>query len=66
MFINFIKQNALCQFVMEPTRYGKNILDLVLCNDRLAIFDLMVTQPFSTSILCSLALYSVLFYVHWH
>ena len=49
VFINFIKQNALCQFVMEPTRYGKNILDLVLCNDRLAIFDLKVTQPFSTS-----------------
>ena len=34
---------------MELTRYGKNILDLVLCNDRLAIFDLKVTQPFSTS-----------------
>ena len=48
IFINFVINNDLSQLVYKPTR-GSNILDLVLCNDNLAVLDLECTHLFSTS-----------------
>ena len=45
---DFVINNGLSQLVLEPTR-EKIILDLVLSNDPLAVIDLTVSLPFSTS-----------------
>ena len=45
---DFVINNGLSQLVLEPTREN-NILDLVLSNDLLAVIDLTVSLPFSTS-----------------
>ena len=47
-FINFVINNGLSQLVCKLTS-GSNILDLVLCNNNLAVLDLKCTHPFSTS-----------------
>ena len=46
-FGNFVINNGLHQLVCNPTR-GKNILDLLLNNDNLAIINVAVLTPFST------------------
>ena len=48
MFIRFVNENGLLQFVSEPTRH-ENILDLVLTNEPNLISDLQVQCPLSTS-----------------
>ena len=47
-FLKFIQRQSLRQLVVDPTR-SKNILDLVFCNDPLAIFSVNVSEPFSSS-----------------
>ena len=39
---------ACSQFILSPTR-GKNVLDLLFCNDPMLISDVSVNAPFSTS-----------------
>ena len=48
MFIRFVNENGLLQFVSEPTRH-ENILDLYLTNVPNLISDLQVQCPLSTS-----------------
>ena len=48
VFIDFISRYAFLQFVTNPTR-GRNILDLVLCNDSFAVSGLQVEPSFSNS-----------------
>lgn len=47
-FANFIIANGLTQLVTQPTR-NAHILDLLMVNDPLAVFEVTVQQPFSTS-----------------
>ena len=47
-FITLFDENALIQYVKEPTR-GSAILDLILSNDELMVIDVSVCEPFSTS-----------------
>jgi len=48
MFVDFINDLGLHQFVCEPTR-NNNILDLVLSNNHALISDVNIQCPFSTS-----------------
>ena len=47
-FINFVLNNGFQQLVNAPTR-DNNILDLILCNDNLAVTRIMHFPPFSPS-----------------
>ena len=48
MLANFVLNTGLSQLVNLPTRES-NILDLLMVSDPLAVFDVDVQQPFSTS-----------------
>ena len=48
MLANFVLNAGLSQLVKLPTR-ETNILNLLMVNDSLAVFDIDVQQPFSTS-----------------
>ena len=48
MLANFVLNTGLSQLVNLPTRESK-ILDLLMVSDPLAVFDVDVQQPFSTS-----------------
>ena len=45
---SFVVDNGMSQFVHEPTCLA-HILDLLLVNDPLSIFDVNASSPFSTS-----------------
>ena len=47
-FMQFVEENGLCQLVSSPTR-EQNILDLVLCTDKLCLFDLSIIESFGNS-----------------
>ena len=47
-FLDFCLSHGFNQYVSVPTRL-KNILDLVLCNERMLISDLNVSMPFGLS-----------------
>jgi hypothetical protein len=47
-FLKFVNDNALHQYVLEPTRQG-NILDLVFANDNTLVSDLQVLDPFGSA-----------------
>jgi len=47
-FVDCMQENALVQYVAEPTR-GKNILDLVFTNDPFLLREVSVSVPLSTS-----------------
>ena len=51
VFLKYFYDNAMYQFVDEPTRFG-NLLDIVLCNDNNAICDIKTLDTFSTSDHC--------------
>jgi len=51
LFLKYFYDNAMFQFVDEPTRLG-NLLDIVLCNDNNAICDTKILDTFSTSDHC--------------
>jgi hypothetical protein len=51
VFLKYFYDNAMFQFVDEPTRLG-NLLDIVLCNDNNAICDIKTLDTFSTSDHC--------------
>jgi hypothetical protein len=56
--MDFFYNNALTQFVTQPTRISESslngsILDLVFCNDTHFVFNVDVTDPFSSSDHCS-------------
>ena len=58
IFLDFFYNNALTQFVTQPTRVGStsrngSILDLVFCNDNSFLHNVNVTAPFSSSDHCS-------------
>ena len=55
IFLNFVNDFGLHQFVHSPTR-GEHILDLVFCSSEQAILDLSVESPFSNSDHCSIIL----------
>jgi len=48
LFMSFVNNNGLQQYVSEPTRFG-NILDLILTFNTYLISDVSVQCPFSTS-----------------
>jgi hypothetical protein len=48
IFASFVIDNGLLQLIDTPTR-ANNVLDLLLVNDQLAVFDVSVLPPFSTS-----------------
>jgi hypothetical protein len=47
-FLDFVINNGFVQFVKQPTR-GVNLLDLVMCNDLLLIFDCELDAPLCTT-----------------
>jgi len=51
LFLKYVYDNAMFQFVNEPTRLG-NLLDIVLCNDNNAICNTKTLDTFSTSDHC--------------
>lgn len=51
LFLKYFYDNAMFQFVDEPTRLD-NLLDIVLCNDNNAICDAKPLDTFSTSDHC--------------
>jgi hypothetical protein len=53
-FASFIVDNGLLQLITQPTRMD-NILDLLLVNDPIAIYDVAILPPFSTSDHCAIA-----------
>lgn len=48
LFMSFVNNNGLQQYVSEPTRFG-NVLDLILTFNTYLISDVSVQCPFSTS-----------------
>ena len=56
-FANFVINNGLHQLVFNPTR-GENTIDLFLTNDNLAVINVTVLAPFSTSGHSSISLYT--------
>jgi Endonuclease-reverse transcriptase len=48
VILKFVVSNGFAQTVCEPTR-GENILDIVLCNEPLSVFDTAVLPPFGCS-----------------
>ena len=48
VILKFVVSNGFAQSVREPTR-GENILDIVLCNEPLSVFDTAVLPPFGCS-----------------
>ena len=46
--MNFVRNNALIQFVHEPTRLS-NVLDIILSNDPFSVHSVEICHPFSTS-----------------
>jgi hypothetical protein len=48
IFASFVIDNGLLQLIDQPTR-ANNVLDLLLVNDQLAVFNVSVLPPFSTS-----------------
>ena len=48
LFFYFVMNNGLHQMVRNPTR-DENILDILLTNENLAVINVTVLAPFSTS-----------------
>jgi Endonuclease-reverse transcriptase len=48
VILKFVVSNGFAQTVCEPTR-GENILDIILCNEPLSVFDTAVLPPFGCS-----------------
>ena len=53
-FASFVANNGFTQLIKQPTRKNK-ILDLLMVNDAVAIYDVTVLQPVSTSENCVLS-----------
>ena len=53
-FASFVVNNGFTQLIKQPTHKNK-ILDLIMVNDAVAIYDVTVLQPFSTSDHCALS-----------
>ena len=51
-FASFVVNNGFTQLIKQPTRTNK-IIDLLMVNDAVAIYDVTVLQPFSTSDHCA-------------
>ena len=53
-FASFVANNGFTQLIKQPTRKNE-ILDLLTVNESVAIYDVTVLQPFSSSDYCALA-----------
>ena len=50
-FANFVISNGLIQLIKE-SMHNQNILDLLIVDEPLAIYDISVLPPFSTNDYC--------------